>query len=417
MNVHDLIERNRNGERVGLPSFCTANQHVIQATLGFAAENGLPVLIEATCNQVNQDGGYTGMKPADFASWLAQMANVAGVEKDQLLLGGDHLGPNPWRNEPIAAAMRKAETMVRGYVEAGFQKIHLDASMACGDEPRPSFSDIAQRAARLCKVAQDCAPDPSKLIYVIGSEVPVPGGETDDMADLQITTPERLDETIETHEAAFRKEGLERAWRQVVSVVTQPGVDFSHSSVHQFDPEAAIDLVAAIDRHPRLTFEGHSTDYQPTFSLAQLVERHVFFLKVGPELTFRFREAIFALAAIEDRVCPKTRSGIIGVLDEAMDNAPGYWDSYYTGAPADIALQRHFSLSDRIRYYWQEAPVRDAVDQLFSNLSASEVPVGLVTQFFGSLEFETASDDIRALLDGHVRKAISRYYTACGLGG
>ena len=39
MNVHELIERNRNGESIGLPSFCTANQHVLEATLGFAAEN------------------------------------------------------------------------------------------------------------------------------------------------------------------------------------------------------------------------------------------------------------------------------------------------------------------------------------------------------------------------------------------
>ncbi len=267
---------------------------------------------------------------------------------------------------------------MRSYVEAGFQKIHLDASMACGGEPRPSFSDIAERAARLCRIAEDYAPDPSKLIYVIGSEVPVPGGETDDMQDLQITTPERLDETIQTHESAFRKEGLEGAWERVVSVVTQPGVDFSHSSVRQFDPAAAVDLVAAINRHPRLTFEGHSTDYQPTSSLAQLVERHVFFLKVGPELTFRFREAVFALAAIEDRVCPKTVSGIIGVLDEAMDNAPAHWDGYYAGTPTDIALQRHFSFSDRIRYFWQEAPVRDAVDLLLNNLVAADVPNGLI---------------------------------------
>lgn len=416
MNVHELIERNRNGESIGLPSFCTANQHVLEATLGFAAENELPVLIEATCNQVNQEGGYTGMKPADFASWVARMASHAGVKTDQLLLGGDHLGPNPWRDEPVAVAMRKAEMLVRSYVEAGFQKIHLDASMACDGEPRPSFSDIAQRAAHLCRIAEDYAPDPSKLIYVIGSEVPVPGGETDDMQDLQITTPERLDETVQTHEAAFRKEGLERAWERVVSVVTQPGVDFSHSSVHEFDPAAAVDLVAAIDRHPRLTFEGHSTDYQPTSSLAQLVERHVFFLKVGPELTFRFREAVFALAAIEDRVCPKTVSGIIGVLDEAMDNAPAHWDGYYAGTPADIALQRHFSFSDRIRYYWQEAPVRDAVDQLLNNLVAANVPNGLVTQVFGGLEFDETSGDIRTLLDTHVSKAVSRYYAACGFG-
>jgi D-tagatose-1,6-bisphosphate aldolase subunit GatZ/KbaZ len=83
------------------------------------------------------------------------MANVAGVKNDRLLLGGDRLGPNPWRDEPVAVAMRKAEMMVRSYVKAGFRKTHLDASMACGDELRPSFSDISKRAARLCETAHN----------------------------------------------------------------------------------------------------------------------------------------------------------------------------------------------------------------------------------------------------------------------
>ncbi|MGB1209035.1 MAG: class II D-tagatose-bisphosphate aldolase non-catalytic subunit, partial [Paracoccaceae bacterium] len=65
-------------------------------------------------------------------SWLTGMAQDAGVPMDQLILGGDHLGPNPWASEPIEQAMAKARVLVRLYVEAGFTKIHLDASMACG---------------------------------------------------------------------------------------------------------------------------------------------------------------------------------------------------------------------------------------------------------------------------------------------
>ncbi len=414
MNIAEMIARNRTGEWIGLPSFCTANQQVLEAILDFAAENNFPVLIEATCNQVNQDGGYTGMTPADFASWVAQLASDAGVRKDLLLLGGDHLGPNPWRNEPIEIAMQKAEKMIRCYVEAGFQKIHLDASMACGGEPRPSFAEVARRAAQLCKVAEKYAPDPSKLIYVIGTEVPVPGGETDDMADLQITTPERLGETIATHKAAFTDASVEEAWERVVSVVTQPGVDFSHSSVHQFQPEAAKELVEAINLYQRLTFEGHSTDYQPTTCLVQLVKRHVFFLKVGPELTFRFREAIFSMAEIEDRFCPNTKSKIVEVLDEAMIQTPEHWMGYYAGSQQEVALQRHFSLSDRIRYYWQEPTVQDAVNKLFANLSTAEVPIGLSTQFFGGLEFLKDSGGPGNLAAAHIHKAVSRYYQACG---
>ena len=170
--VQDLIARNRAGEAVGLPCFCTANEQVLQAVLAHAVDKGFPTVIEATCNQVNQDGGYTGMRAADFLSWLCSMADKAGVGMDQLILGGDHLGPNPWRSEPIGVAMDKARELVKSYVQAGFQKIHLDASMACGGEPNPTFEQIAERAADLCAVAEAHAPDPDKLIYIIGTEVP-----------------------------------------------------------------------------------------------------------------------------------------------------------------------------------------------------------------------------------------------------
>ncbi|MBT3360100.1 MAG: class II D-tagatose-bisphosphate aldolase, non-catalytic subunit [Rhodospirillales bacterium] len=414
MDLNDLISKNRNGTRVGLPSFCTANGYVLEAILDFAAKRQLPVLIEATCNQVNQEGGYTGMTPADFAAWLSQLVERSGLAEDRILLGGDHLGPNPWRQESAETALAKAEVLVRSYVEAGFTKTHLDASMACGGEPRPSFDEVARRAARLCRIAEESAPDPNALVYVIGTEVPVPGGETEEMTGLQVTTPERLDETIFTHRDAFRSEGIEDAWGRVVSVVTQPGVDFSHSSVHQFDPDGARELVTAIGRHNGLTFEGHSTDYQPTSSLAELVSRHVFFLKVGPELTFRFREAIFALAAIEERLYPSVRSGIVAALDDAMDRNPGDWQSYYEGPHAEVAVLRHFSLSDRVRYYWQETEVRSALDRLFTNLSNVTIPQGLITQFFGNLEFGELPESNASLCAGHIQRAVSRYYTACG---
>ena len=415
MEIQDLISKNRQGQRVGLPSFCTANEAVLRATLKLAVAHDLPVLIEATCNQVNQDGGYTGMKPADFVSWLNELAQQAGVRSGQLLLGGDHLGPNPWRKEPAEQAMAKAEQLVQAYAQAGFRKIHLDASMACGGEARPSFTEVAQRAARLCRVAEAAAPHPEELIYVIGTEVPVPGGETEEMSGLQITTPERLAETVATHQEAFEQAGVGSAWARVVSVVTQPGVDFNHSGIHRFAPPAAQELVAALRPYEGLTFEGHSTDYQPTAALAELVEHHVFFLKVGPELTFRFREAVFALAAIEDRLCPTTRSAIVEVLDAAMDRNPQDWEAYYSGTPEEVSRLRHFSLSDRIRYYWQEESVVHALKTLMGNLAHAPLTMGLVPQYFGLFEFADIPTDPEELCDRHIQRVAERYYRACGL--
>jgi len=186
--------------------------------------------------------------------------------------GGDHLGPNPWKSEPAAQAMDKARELVRLYVEAGFTKIHLDASMACGGEPNPSFELVAERAADLCAVAEAHAPDPEKLIYIIGTEVPIPGGETDEPDALDVTSVARFRDTIQTHRDAWAARGLDAAWSRIVSVVTQPGVDFGHTSIYPFVPEKAVPLSEAILSEENLTFEAHSTDYQSTQALADLVK-------------------------------------------------------------------------------------------------------------------------------------------------
>ncbi len=410
--IKDLIARNRSGEAIGLPCFCTANEQVLRAVLAYARKTGLPTVIEATCNQVNQDGGYTGMTPKGFMTWLSGMAKDAGVPMDQLILGGDHLGPNPWKSEPIDAAMIKARELVKLYVEAGFTKIHLDASMACGGEPNPSFAQIAERAADLCAVAEAHAPDPGKLVYIIGTEVPIPGGETEEPDALDVTSVARFEDTIETHRAAFDARGLQAAWDRIVSVVTQPGVDFGHSSIYPFVPKKAAPLKAAILDAPGLTFEAHSTDYQSTQALAELVEHHFFFLKVGPELTFRFREAVWALAQLEEQVCPKPKSRIREVIAQRMSDAPGYWQDYYSGAPDEVETMRVYSYSDRIRYYWADPEVAAALDRLLGNLSHEALSETLISQAFMGLDFGEIPTDASDLLELHIQRCISRYFEA-----
>jgi len=412
--IQDLIKRNRNGEAIGLPCFCTANEQVLRAVLSFAKKTGFPTVIEATCNQVNQDGGYTGMTAADFMAWLSGMAAEANVSMDQLILGGDHLGPNVWKDEPLDIAMEKARKLVKTYVQAGFKKIHLDASMACGGEPNPTFEQIAERAADLCVVAEKYAPDPSELIYIIGTEVPIPGGETEEPDALDVTSVDRFHETIETHRAAFKARGLDDAWTRIVSVVTQPGVDFGHTSIYPFVPEKAKPLSDAILKKDDLTFEAHSTDYQPTSALASLVENHFFFLKVGPELTFRFREAVWALAEIEAKLDLSDPSNVREIMTQRMHDAPDNWQNYYSGTDADVARLRIYSYSDRIRYYWADDAVSVALSKLLTNLDALTLPETLITQSFMGLEFGEISTDPITLMEAHIERCVSRYFEAAG---
>ena len=415
IDIKDLIAQNRSGAGIGLPCFCTANEQVLQAVLAYAAKTGSPTIIEATCNQVNQEGGYTGMTPSDFMAWLKDMAGDANVPMDQLILGGDHLGPNPWKSEPLETAMEKARELVKLYVEAGFTKIHLDASMACGGEPNPTFKQIAERAANLCAVAEAHAPDPEKLIYVIGTEVPIPGGETDEPDALDVTSVERFQDTIDTHKVAFTDLGLEAAWDRIVSVVTQPGVDFGHTSIYPFAPAKAQNLSAAILTAPGLTYEAHSTDYQSTDALAELVNNHFFFLKVGPELTFRFREAVWALADLEEALGLENPSDIRDVIASVMTEKPGDWQDYYNGTESEIERLKIYSYSDRIRYYWAQPDVTLALKTLLSNISDVDLPETLVSQSFMGIQFGEIPTDPDELIEQHIQRCVGRYFEAAGL--
>jgi D-tagatose-1,6-bisphosphate aldolase subunit GatZ/KbaZ len=412
--LRDLILRNRAGEAIGLPCFCTANEHVLLAVLAYAKRTGLPTVIEATCNQVNQYGGYTGMTPADFMEWLSGMAADAGVPMNQLILGGDHLGPNVWKNEPLDVAMEKSRELVKSYVQAGFKKIHIDTSMACGGEPNPTFAQIAERAADLCEVAEKYAPDPSKLFYIIGTEVPTPGGETEEPNTLDVTSVARFHDTIQTHRDAWNTRGLDAAWDRVVSVVTQPGVDFGHTSVYPFLPVKAAPLREAIIDEVGLTYEAHSTDYQSTNALSDLVKNHFFFLKVGPELTFRFREAIWALAKIEEEIINDPKSLIRETFEEQMTKDPGYWVNYYNGSDKELRILRTYSYSDRIRYYWTDPEISKSLNMLIANLEQVNLPESIVSQAFMGLDFGEVPETPLALIELHIQRCISRYFKATG---
>lgn len=382
--MKDILKKHKGGELVGICSVCSAHPLVIEAALRLDLHTDRQVLIEATSNQVNQFGGYTGMQPIDFRDFVLNIAERVGFPQQRLILGGDHLGPNCWQGENAEDAMTKAEVLIARYVEAGFSKIHLDASMSCADDPVPLDPFVvATRAARLCKVAERVATplQKQKLTYVIGTEVPVPGGESAAIEQVHITLAKDAQATIELHHQAFSEAGLTDAIERIIAVVVQPGVEFDHSSVIHYQPQHARELSAYITSTP-LVYEAHSTDYQTRDSYRRLVEDHYAILKVGPALTFALREAIFALANIEQTiVAPGEQSQVLAVIDRVMLDEPDYWKKYYHPTFSRSLIDLHFSLSDRIRYYWPHPRISQAVNTMLSNLQQSEIPLGLLSQY------------------------------------
>ena len=381
----------------GIASVCSAHPLVIEAALRRAAREDQAVLLEATCNQVNQEGGYTGMTPADFRHFVEHIAVAAGFPVDRIILGGDHLGPNPWRKLPADEAMARAEAMIVAYVEAGFEKLHLDTSMGCAGEPAGLPDALtAERAAHLARAAEDATRRAGRKppVYVIGTEVPPPGGATHALEELEITRPEAVLETLAVHRSAFVAAGVEPALERVIGIVVQPGVEFGNANVALYKPSRAQGLVAALDAMPGLLFEAHSTDYQPARELSALVDGGFGILKVGPGLTFALREALYGLDAIRREIAGQAASrGLPAVLEEAMLASPGHWSGHYGGTATEQRLQRHFSYSDRIRYYWPDRQVANAVERLFAELPG-RVPETLIGQYLGRLYPEVVAGHV-----------------------
>ncbi|WP_022942885.1 D-tagatose-bisphosphate aldolase, class II, non-catalytic subunit [Psychromonas hadalis] len=379
--ILDLIKRHKSGESIGIYATCSAHPLVIEAALLQGKKDNTLVLIEATSNQVNQDGGYTGMKPADYIELVYKIADKVGISHEKILLGGDHLGPNCWQSLASDEAMEKSKVLIKNYIAAGFRKIHLDCSMSCAGDPVPlSDETVSQRAAILCQVAEEMWSEVGgeAPVYVVGTEVPVPGGAQEDLEEeLALTTDCDAKKTLDIHEAAFEALGLSDAWERVIGLVVQPGVEFDHHKVIHYNSKKATALSQFIQSNPHIIYEAHSTDYQKDQAYMDLVNDHFAILKVGPALTYALREAVFALDTIErEWLGEEKASQVRSILMKIMNDKPIYWESYYHNK-----LDLEFSFSDRSRYYWPEKTVVAALEMLNSNLMESPAPLTLISQY------------------------------------
>ncbi|MEJ5357759.1 MAG: class II D-tagatose-bisphosphate aldolase, non-catalytic subunit [Desulfobacterales bacterium] len=378
--LRDLRAGHLSGRRGGVFSVCSSHPEVLAAAVCYAREEGIPLLIEATAAQVNPQGGYSGMTPADFSARLAALAEGLGLGRENLVLGADHLGPYVWREKPSAEALARAAELARHCVAAGFQKLHIDASAACRDDPPPAPDPqtAARRTALLCRMAEEEAArrddGAGRPLYVIGSDVPPPGGRPGLPREIKVTRPEQVAEFLSLVKEEFRRQGIEDAWERILAVVVQPGVDFGHEGAAPYRPGRAAALSGYHAALPGImTYEVHSTDYQSPESLARLVADHFTILKVGPCLTDAFREAVFHLEELEIELARRrpglAPSGLRSVLLRVMQEDPAHWREYYRGSEEEIRELLLSSRLDRVRYYWARPEVEAALTRLFANLS------------------------------------------------
>ena len=425
--LKQIVKAQKEGRAVGIYSCCSANEYVIRAALLKGKKDNSCVLIESTANQCDQYGGYTGMKPADFKAFVEDIAKEIGFDTNKLFLGGDHLGPLTFTSMNEEEAMKEADELIRCYVSAGFTKIHIDTSMRVKDDDvntRLSDETIARRGARLAKVAEEAYaklletnPDAIEPVYIVGSEVPIPGGAQGAVDEgVQVTKPEDFKATLNTFEKAFKDNGLDHAWSNVIGIVVQPGVEEKDSGCTEYDRAKAVDLCAAIRDYDNIVFEGHSTDYQTKIKLREMVEDGIAILKVGPGFTFMMRQALFALADIENELLKDKASHFKDVLDAAMLKDTKYWSKHYIGTEEEVALKRKYSFSDRCRYYMPVPEVKQAMQTMIQNLRTNGIPLNLLTQYmtiqYTRVREGLLENDPEALIVDRICDSIDEYLYA-----
>lgn len=421
--IEKIVSQNREKNQGGLICICSAHQDVIHATFSFLSKNpAVNISIESTVQQVNQDGGYTGMTPQSYSDTVRNIAKEYNILKESYILAGDHLGPNAWKHMTGKEAMDKSLVLVKEYVKAGYTKLHIDPSMSCSDDPTPlPLEVIAERTAMMIQEAEKASNNAfgksDQLFYVIGTEVPVPGGSQEHEDHVTVTPLKEVEQTITVIREYLEKYDLLHVWSKVKGVVVQPGVEFGDDFVFPYLQNQATHLYPALLPYNHLVYEAHSSDYQTTQSLFELVKDHFSILKVGPELTFAWREALFALDMIEqENPAIANKSNLRKFVETEMNTDPKYWVAYYKGTKEELEFKKIYSLSDRIRYYWNypsiTTKVKDSLPGLDKALTYSLVSQYLPWVLEYNEKYNRSDFSAQRILRWSVERVIQKYFNA-----
>ncbi len=410
----NIIRKHENYNYRGFVSICTANMHVIEIALEKAKKENMVLIVETTSNQVNQFGGYTKLTPIQFSKKIHQLVKRVGFNEENLILGADHCGPLPFKKFDQTKALSHAMDLMTLYIEAGFNKIHVDTTISCADDPikGPSIETIINRGVNLITEMKRKFKDSSDvnfndIVFVVGSDVPPAGGSLED--EISPTSVTDFEETMMLY-----KEKLDpNVFNQIVGVVVQPKVDFEHFKLVRFEKAVVQSLVKGLEKWPKLVFEAHSTDYQCKEDLRSMVDNHFKILKVGPALTFAYKKALLGLSHIESWAVEKeNQSNLITTIEDALDENPEYWNAYIKQGDINHRILRTFSYFDRSRYVYFDPRVIDAIKKLKNNINQSAIPHTLIEQYFPFVKNTDCGSLFETIIEYHVNCVLEDYIYA-----
>ncbi len=342
-----------------LLAVCPISPLVVEAALLAASEANAPLLLAATLNQVDQDGGYTGWRPHELMAFIAEAKQRLCTESVPVWVGLDHGGP--WMRDadahaqsPLADAMTRVKASIVSCLNAGYALLHIDPT---ADPHVPSGTsvpkgDVLARTIELIDHAEQyrVARGLPAVSYEVGTEE-VSGG-LHDLADFEAFLAE-LDAALVANDLIDAKP---------IFVVANVGTSLGAST---FDESLARTKTGiALQYHARL--KGHYSDF------AEAPEAYpragIGGANVGPGLAAIEYDAMCALAK-------QATSKVGEAWQKAMDDAikhSGRWKKWVTDPDATFDSLPHdtqrFLLRTGSRYVGQQPAVKAARSQLFATL-------------------------------------------------
>ena len=403
MKINQIIKKR------ALPSFCTSNLDVLKIILFFTKKNNLPCLIESTSNQVNQYGGYTKLTPKKFQVEILKLVKFFKFPKRKLFLGGDHLGPLPWKNKKIKTSLKNSLIMINDYINANYCKIHIDTSIKCADDKKIDQKIIFERSKNLLKKI-NLKKKINHIFLVIGSEVPLSG--SNDKGKIKVTKASQINEEVKKFKVLLKK-----LYKKdfPFALVIEPGMRYLNYTISKPKLDNFYKKKKFAIKN-NIFYEAHSTDYQSYKTLKSLVNNNFKFLKVGPELTYNYTRALFFMTKIEKNQNKNDQSNLKNNIIKVMSNDRKYWKNYYDPKKKELLIN---SQLDRMRYYLNYPLIKKSINKLEKNINKiNKEVISKYLNIYLKIEFKNLKkfnlSNFQKINYIFLSKILKKYYLASG---
>lgn len=368
--IHDL--ESQTGVKRTIFAACPNSLTVIRAALKSAKRCDAPVKFATTLNQVDIDGGYTGLTPSEFVKTIRLHARSLNVTSP-VIVAIDHGGPwlkdvHRQENWSYSKTMDAVKKSFEAAIEAGYDLIHVDPTI---DITLPkgeniSIDLVAERTIELIVHTETFRRSNNypRIAYEVGTEE-VHGG----LADMEV-----FKRFLELLKQGLKQNGLEDVWP--CFVVGKVGTDL-HTTT--FDSIVAEQLTEIAKKYGSL-IKGHYSDNvtnpeaYPASGMGAA--------NIGPEFTEMEYDALIELEQVQEMLFEEgkiaKRIELKKTLWEAVIKS-GRWQKWLNADEnsndfyANSSERQEWLIKTGCRYIWENSEVVANRARLYQNLSSQGI--------------------------------------------